>query len=111
MKRAGTGTAKRLRRQETESEKLLWSRIRNRQIADSKFRRQWPIGEFIADFVCLEARLIVEVDGGQHANSRHDRARSAALENLGYRVVRYWNNDVMQNIEGVLESLLKHLGS
>ncbi|MBM3516143.1 MAG: endonuclease domain-containing protein [Alphaproteobacteria bacterium] len=102
--------AKRLRKQQTDAEKLLWSKIRNRLLANAKFRRQWPIGNLVAEFVCVEAKLIVELDGGQHAESKHDSTRTSILEKLGYRVVRYWNNDVMQNIDGVLESLLKHLG-
>ncbi len=82
-----------------------WAAIRARQLNGAKFRRQYPIGAFIADFVCLEARLVVEIDGGQHADSPTDQDRTRALNCLGYQVVRFWNNEVLGNIEGVLEEL------
>ena len=91
---------------------LLWGRIRNRQISDAKYRRQEPIGPYIVDFVCKEHRLIVEVDGGQHAMSRiRDQRRTQLLESQGYRVIRFWNNEVLGNIDAVLktiESALNH---
>jgi very-short-patch-repair endonuclease len=96
-------TARNLRRNQTEAEKRLWARLRNRQLCRAKFRRQHAIGYFYADFVCIEARLIVELDGGQHGlQSDRDRMRTDFLEREGFRVIRFWNNDVMSNMEGVL---------
>ncbi len=88
---------------------MLWSRLRSRQLGGFKFVRQEPIGRYLADFVCRERRLVVEVDGGQHAESSSDRHRDAELATLGYRVVRFWNNDIADNIDGVLQALLMHL--
>ena len=89
----------------------MWSRLRDRQLGGFKFKRQAPVGEFVVDFVCLDRQLIVEVDGGQHAEqTADDLVRTQRLEALGYRVVRYWNNEVMGNIYGVLADLLKYLG-
>ena len=95
--------AKALRRNITDAERRLWSLLRNSQLRGAKFRRQQPIGHFIADFVCHESRLIVEVDGGQHANGITDIRRTAYLESHGYRVLRFWNNDVLSNLEGVVQ--------
>ena len=94
--------AKRLRREMTDAERKLWSILRNSQIEGAKFRRQQPIGPFIADFVCQERRLIVEADGGQHAESASDARRTAFLEGSGYRVMRFWNNDIFGNLDGVM---------
>lgn len=91
-----------LRKSQTEAEKRLWNAVRNRQIASTKFRRQVPIGPCIADFVAFEKRLIVEVDGGQHAESTVDAKRTAYLEEQGFRVIRFWNNEVLNNLDGVL---------
>jgi very-short-patch-repair endonuclease len=85
---------------------MLWSRLRNRQLGGFKLVRQEPIGRYYIDFVCRERRLIVEVDGGQNAESSLDRHRDRDLSGLGYRVIRVWNNDVLDNIEGVLQALL-----
>ena len=94
--------ARSLRRDMTDAEKLLWRHLRLKQFAGYKFRRQHPIGNCIVDFVCLEAALILEVDGGQHADhSDSDAVRTQWLETKGYRVMRFWNNEVMNNIEGV----------
>ena len=95
--------ALRLRREMTDAERKLWSVLRNRRLEGAKFRRQQPIGPFIADFVCQERRLIVEADGGQHADALTDDRRSAFLESKGYRVLRFWNNDIMNNLDGVAE--------
>ncbi|QJQ32313.1 DUF559 domain-containing protein [Sphingomonas lacunae] len=100
--------AARFRRDSTEAERCLWRSISNRQLSGYKFRRQASIGPYIADFLCISARLIVEVDGGQHTEET-DAARTAWLEDQGYRVVRFWNNEVMGNIEGVLTVLLAEL--
>jgi very-short-patch-repair endonuclease len=94
-----------LRKNATDAEKLLWKRLRSRQIADAKFRRQATVGPYIADFLCTEHRLIVEADGGQHSPEA-DATRTDWLTSRGYRVLRFWNNDVLGNIDGVLEAIL-----
>ena len=91
-----------LRINSTEAETVLWNRIRNRQVAGQKFVRQQPIGRYICDFVCREKLIVIEVDGGQHAESAHDALRDGYLQGEGYRVLRFWNNEVLSNIEGVL---------
>lgn len=100
-----TPRARRLRSDQTDAEKKLWWRLRNRQIADGKFVRQEPIGSYVCDFVCRERRLVVEVDGGQHADSEADKLRDRRLETHGYRVMRFWNNDVLKNMDGVLQTI------
>lgn len=100
--------ARRLRRDSTDAEKKLWQHLRNRQINHHKFRRQWPIGPYIADFVCFEAKLIIELDGGQHTLET-DAARTAFLNDQGWTLLRFWNNDVMTNTEGVLRTILNAL--
>ena len=103
-----TDRARNLRRQSTDAERLLWRHLRDRELAGLKFRRQRPLGNFIVDFVCLEQRLIVEVDGGQHATQRQkDAHREAFLKRQGYRVLRFWNNEVLSNTEGVLEEIVR----
>jgi len=97
--------ARELRRFQAEAEKRLWSRLRASRFFGWKFKRQQPLGSYIVDFVCLEARLIIEADGGQHNGSAHDEARDAWLNSRGYRVLRFWNNDVLGNTEGVLEAI------
>jgi very-short-patch-repair endonuclease len=82
--------------------------LRNRQVAGAKFRRQSTIGSFVVDFLCAEARLIVELDGGQHS-PESDAARTAFLESQGYRILRFWNHEVIGNIEGVLETIARAL--
>jgi very-short-patch-repair endonuclease len=100
--------ANRLRINQTDAEKLLWFALRNRQIDKLKFRRQVPLGPYIADFVCLENKLIVELDGGQHADAvKYDEARTRWLEGDGFHVIRFWNNDVLSNREGVLMRLME----
>lgn len=85
-------------------------RLRNRQLNGWKFRRQFPIEKFVADFACVDAKLIVELDGGRHAlNQKDDAARTRLLNVFGYRVIRYWNSDVLSNTESVLEDILAHL--
>ena len=101
--------AKRLRRNLTDAERKLWPLIRSRQLGGAKFRRQQPIGPFVADFVCQEARLIVEADGGQHAESGDDQRRTKFLNCAGYRVLRFWNNDILGNSEGVLQVIAEAL--
>ena len=97
-----TPRARTLRRDSTDAESKLWQAIRGRQLANAKFRRQAPLGGYVADFVCLEARLIVELDGGQHS-PEVDAGRTAFLEAQGFRLIRFWNNDVLSNTEGVLQ--------
>jgi very-short-patch-repair endonuclease len=98
--------AKQLRKNQTDAEKVLWKKLRNRQIYGYKFRRQVPIGSYIVDFMCVSVKLIIELDGGQHAEQQdYDRKRTAYLEAKEFQVVRFWNNDVLTNIDGVLESL------
>jgi very-short-patch-repair endonuclease len=93
-----------MRRRQTKAEVRLWSRLRNRQLDNLKFRRQVPRGRFVADFLCDEAMLILEVDGSQHGDSAaQDNRRTAYLESLGYLVMRFWNLDVLQNTDRVLD--------
>lgn len=108
MKRSGINRARTLRRGGTDAEKLLWSHLRNRQIEGAKFRRQVPVGRYIADFLCVEAMLIVEADGGQHSEEA-DAVRTAALEAAGYKVIRFWNYEILGNTEGVLEGIRQEL--
>jgi very-short-patch-repair endonuclease len=97
-------TARNLRKRLTNTERFLWSKIRARQIEGCKFRRQTPIGKYIVDFVCHEQRVIVEVDGGQHSeNAKEDGIRDKWFGEQGYRILRFWNNEVLTNMEGVLE--------
>jgi ATP-dependent helicase HrpA/adenine-specific DNA-methyltransferase len=96
--------AKRLRRNMTDAELLLWSKLRRHQIHGLMFRHQTSIGHYIVDFACLTIKLIIEVDGGQHnINKAADERRTRWLEARGYRVMRFWNNEVLQNLDGVLE--------
>ncbi|HEX8224166.1 MAG TPA: endonuclease domain-containing protein [Allosphingosinicella sp.] len=104
VKRQISPHAARLRRLATDAERLLWSRLRGRRLGH-KFRFQHSIGPFVGDFVCLERKLIVEADGGQH-DPQADRTRTACLRKRGFRVVRFWNHDILQNIHGVVETLL-----
>jgi len=98
--------SRRLRRDQTEAERKLWLRLRNRQLGDVKFRRQHFISPFIADFCCPEKWLVVELDGGQHVEqAKVDQERTAFLESKGYRVLRFWNNEVFVNMEAILEKI------
>ena len=107
-----TSRARSLRGNPTEAEKRLWSVLRLQQMDGFRFRRQHPIGVYVVDFVCLAKNLIIEVDGGQHASqTEHDDTRTAWLESSGYRMLRFWNNDVLGNIEGVSETILAALRS
>ena len=101
-----TTFARSLRRVPTEAENRLWYYLRDRRFQGAKFRRQVPIGPYVVDFLCVSASLIVEADGGQHADrAGYDEERTRFLEAKGYRVVRFWNNDVMGNIEGVMQAI------
>jgi len=103
-------TARRLRRHQTDAERILWFRLRDRRLGGWKFKRQVPIDRFFVDFFCADGKLIVEIDGGQHDQRKeHDRNRTEVLEAMGYLVLRFWNNDVMRNTEGVLGVILDTL--
>lgn len=104
--------ARNLRKNMTEQEKKLWQYLRKRSINNFKFRRQYPIGNYIVDFACLEKRLVIEIDGGQHNQSDnilYDQNRTQYIEKCGYKVIRFWNNEIENNIEGVYEEILKYL--
>lgn len=101
--------AKRMRREPTDAERVLWKMLRAKQFGGFKFKRQEQIGDYIADFVCFSERLIVEADGSQHAESESDRLRDEWLENQGFRVIRFWNNDILTNKEGVAQTILAAL--
>ncbi|MEA3276879.1 MAG: endonuclease domain-containing protein [Pseudomonadota bacterium] len=98
--------AKRLRSHQTDAELRLWYHLRGHRFLDLKFKRQKPMGRYIVDFICHERRLIVEVDGGQHAlRTGYDHQRDTWLREQGYRVLRFWNHEVMQQLDGVLERI------
>jgi very-short-patch-repair endonuclease len=101
--RLPTARSRELRTHATAAERLLWRKISNRQLAGARFNRQVPIGPFICDFVCRSLKLVIELDGGQHALSTDkDGQRTAYLERQGYHVLRFWNNDVLGNVDGVI---------
>ena len=105
-----TSRARQLRARQTDAERKLWFLLRDRRLNGAKFRRQVPIGNYIVDFVCQQAKLIVELDGGQHADQvAYDTARPNWLEGVGYRVLRIWNNDLNGNEEGVLTAIFNEL--
>lgn len=106
-----SGRARELRKAMTDAERRLWGRLRNEQLG-ARFRRQAPIGPYIVDFVCFAQRLVIECDGGQHAeavNMAQDRERTSFLEGAGFRVLRFWNNEVLANVEGVMERIVEAL--
>ena len=105
-----TPIAKRLRQEATDAERVLWREVRAHRFAGLKFKRQEPLGLYVVDFVCYEAKLIVELDGGQHANRQEsDAERTRWLESRGFRVVRFWNNDVLTNTAGVMQEIEKEI--
>jgi very-short-patch-repair endonuclease len=104
LKMKNTPQARNLRKNLTDAERTLWQKLRARGLEGHKFRRQVPLGPYIVDFVCKSAQLVVEVDGGQHAEQEdYDRKREHFLRSQGYEVVRFWNNEVLGNLEGVLK--------
>ncbi|WP_411834658.1 endonuclease domain-containing protein [Pseudoxanthomonas mexicana] len=106
----GNRLQRQLRNNATDAERRLWRELRGRQLEGCKFRRQHPFGDYILDFACLERKVVVELDGGQHAdNAAHDAIRSRALEKAGFTILRFWNNEVFGNIEGVVEVILNAL--
>jgi very-short-patch-repair endonuclease len=108
---AETNHPRDLRRRQTDAERLLWRNLRRLQL-EVKFRRQHPIAGYIVDFYCAEAQLAVELDGGGHAGldqARYDRVRAELLECIGVKLLRFWNNEVFDNLDGVLETILKEV--
>jgi very-short-patch-repair endonuclease len=98
--------SKKLRQNPTEAEDRLWQALRSRRFENTKFRRQVPIGPYVVDFVCPAAKLVIEIDGSQHAdNVEYDTRRSEFLAGKGYRVIRFWNNDVLQSLDGVYQAI------
>jgi very-short-patch-repair endonuclease len=101
---------KKLRQSQTDAEKVLWYYLRNRALDGFKFRRQHRLRNYIVDFVCLEKKLVIELDGGQHAaQEKYDGMREEILKAEGFRICRFWNNEIFENLEGVLETILKEL--
>ena len=103
-----TPVAQKLRRESTDAAVRLWSRLRAKQLG-VQFTREFQIGNAIADFACRRAKLVIEVDGGQHADSATDEARTRMIEGYGYRVIRFWNNDVLSNTDGVVVRITEAL--
>jgi very-short-patch-repair endonuclease len=101
--------AKNMRREPTDAESAMWRLLRDRRLSQYKFRRQVPFQKFILDFVCFEKRVVIEIDGGQHASSNRDAARESILKAEGFRIERYWNNDVLQQPSAVLEDIFVKL--
>mgnify|MGYP003972765117 FL=1 len=102
--------ARDLRKNMTDAERTLWSRIKSRRLQGFRFRRQHPVGNYIVDFVCLELKLVIELDGGQHMDQQqYDERRDSFLKAQGFTVLRFWNNKVMKEVDGVLESILTFL--
>ncbi len=102
--------AKILRKQQTPQEKTIWNLVRNRKIQNIKFKRQYPIGNYIVDFAAPDIKLIIELDGGQHnetQNKKYDEERTIFLSSLGFTVIRFWNNEINENIEGVYDKIYK----
>lgn len=105
-----TPFARGLRKESTDAERKLWALLRNRALVGCKFRRQFPIDPYVADFVCVEKRLIVELDGGQHVeDAERDEKRTAFLKSRGYTVLRFWNDDVLLRTDDVLAEVLRSL--
>ena len=105
-----TSRARSLRRGMTDVERILWRALRGKQLERNRFRRQHPIGQFIADFACIEQKLVIELDGGQHQEQlAYDEQRTVLLQAQGWRVLRFWNNDVLNNLDGVLSTIVDNL--
>jgi len=98
--------ARQLRQNPTDAELRLWLALRDRRLSGYKFGRQHPIGEFVVDFVCTKHKIVIEADGGQHAENPADALRTERLEAEGWKVIRFWNNDILSNTEGVIETIL-----
>jgi very-short-patch-repair endonuclease len=107
---AALSNAKRLRHEMTETERRLWYKLRGKRLGGFRFRKQVPVGSYIADFVCFEHKLVIELDGGQHAlQQNYDKKRDEFLKEQGFRILRFWNNEVMENMEGMLLIILRAL--
>ena len=104
-----TSVARELRRNQTEAEERLWQELRGRRLCDVKFVRQHQIGNFIADFSARSLKLAVELDGGQHSENERDAARTRVIELHGYRVIRFWNHEVTENLDGVLQTIAREI--
>ncbi|WP_305805747.1 DUF559 domain-containing protein [Stenotrophomonas sp. YIM B06876] len=104
-----TRFARFLRRNMTEAERCLWRRLRNRRLLDCKFRRQWPLGPYIVDFICLECRLVIELDGSQHLDAARGLRRDAFLRASGFDVLRFWNNEALANTDGICDVIARSL--
>jgi very-short-patch-repair endonuclease len=104
-----TPVARKLRENSTDAERMLWARLRGRRLEGHKFNRQFGIGNAVADFACRSSKLVVEVDGGQHADSLTDAERAKIIEGFGYRIIRFWNHDIIENMDGVLTEILSAL--
>ena len=102
-----TGTARKLRREMTDAELVLWSHLRGEQMG-ARFTRQFPVGGYVVDFACRSLRLAIECDGGQHSVEA-DAERNARIEAHGYRIIRFWNHDVLQSTAGVLEAIAREI--
>jgi very-short-patch-repair endonuclease len=102
--------ARAMRRELTEAEKVLWRLLRDRRLAETKWRRQFPLGDFIVDLVCLERRVIVECDGPQHAENPRDEARDAWLRSQGFAIARFWNHEVLSARANVVDTILARCG-
>ncbi len=109
VRRSRISFARKLRTEPTEAERKLWYALRKQQINGYRFRRQHPIGPYFVDFICLEVRLVIELDGGQHAISTTDKVRDRWLRAEGYEVLRFWNDQVLAETEGVVERILTTL--
>ena len=108
--RRGTQRAKQLRTTPTDAENALWTQLRAKRLCGFKFRRQFPINGYVVDFVCLECKLVIEVDGSQHGDALDcDAKRTTVLRKNGFRVLRFWNNEVLQQLDSVLAEILTQL--
>ena len=104
--------ARKLRKNQTPQEQILWNILRNRQVLGYKFRRQYPIGNYVVDFVCKENKMIIEIDGGQHNTPEGilaDENRTKYLQSVGYKILRFWNNEIDNNIEGVYQKIIEQI--
>ena len=106
-----TSRARHLRKESTKAERALWNLVRDRRLAGHKFRRQVPLGSYVVDFACFEQRLVIEIDGGHHGEQAdYDRKRAAWLESQGFRVLRFWNNEVLGEPDGVTQVIVEAVG-
>ena len=103
-----TGVSRKLRNDMTDAERRLWSHLRASQFGGVKFTRQFPVGHYVVDFACRSLRLAIECDGGQHS-AQTDAARTASIETHGYKVIRFWNHDIIENTDGVLQAIAKEI--